>query len=415
MQDLQGPKIRVGTLEGGTPIRLVAGEEFVITVEPGVVGRAGRIGTTYAGLAEDVRAGDRILLDDGLLELRVLAADPPAIRTVVVHGGLLGEHKGINLPGVPISAPALTDKDRADLEFGLALGVDYVALSFVRAPDDVLHARSVMQRVWPSERRRPLRRPTVPIVVKLEKPEAFAHLDAIIRAADAVMVARGDLAVEMSTEAVPPLQKLIIQKANAAGKPVITATQMLQSMIDNPTPTRAEASDVANAVLDGSDAVMLSGETAVGRYPIEAVQAMARIVGAAEAIEPDPRRSPPLYRTRVHALVRAAATLAEEVDARALIVFTRSGQTAERIAQCRPAVPIYAVTPHEAVRRRLALYWGVEPVRLALDADTDSLVAHAAAALTEQGRVRSGDLVVLVGATRRLGSNQADFIKLHVV
>src|SRR4051812_19432782 len=273
MQDLQGPKIRVGALVNGGPLWLADGQEIAITTEPGMVGHDGLISTTYDHLPYDVRPGDRILLDDGLLELRVLGSDPPLVRAQVVHGGPLGEHKGINLPGVAVSAPALTEKDAADLAFGLALGVDYVALSFVRRPEDVMRARELMH----SHHHAP-----VPIIVKLEKPEAIRELDAIVRAADGVMVARGDLAVEMSAEEVPPLQKRIIHKANAAGKPVITATQMLQSMTTNPRPTRAEASDVANAVLDGSDAVMLSGETAVGQYPVETVQAMARICVAAE-------------------------------------------------------------------------------------------------------------------------------------
>src|SRR5579884_3729768 len=279
MQDLQGPKIRVGALEGGRPISLADGAELTITAEPGVVGRPGLVSTTYAHLPEDVRPGDRVLLDDGLLELRVVATEPPLVQTVVVHGGLLGEHKGINLPGVPISAPALTDKDRADLAFGLGLGVDYVALSFVRRASEVVAARALLRD----------HSADVPLVVKLEKPEAIAQLDAIIRAADVVMVARGDLAVELSPEQVPPLQKQIIRKANAA--------------------------------FDGSDAVMLSGETAVGAYPVAAVAEMDRIARAAEAVVA-PR--PPLggSRGRTHALVGAACALAAEVAARAVVVYT---------------------------------------------------------------------------------------------
>jgi pyruvate kinase len=405
LQDLQGPKIRVGALADGGPIPLVAGQELTITSEPGVLGGDGLVSTTYPHLAADVRAGDRILLDDGLLELRVLASAPPRVRTVVVRGGPLGEHKGINLPGVDVSAPALTEKDRADLAFGLQLGVDYVALSFVRRPEDIVEARSAIAAEGAD----------VPIVAKLEKPEAVAELDAIIRVADGVMVARGDLAVEMSPEEVPPLQKRIIHKANAAGKPVITATQMLDSMTHNPRPTRAEASDVANAVLDGSDAVMLSGETAVGEYPAETVAAMARIATAAEALEPNPKSFAPTHSSRAHAVVRAATMLADEVRARALVVFTRSGRTAQLVSQCRPTMPVYALTPDERVQRRLALYWGIEPLHSALEGDTDHILAQATQTLAGQGLCARGDLTVIVGAARRLGSGRADFVKLHTI
>jgi pyruvate kinase len=406
MQDLQGPKIRVGDLEGGGPLQLVEGQELTVTAQAGVVGRAGLISTTYEHLPYDVRAGDRILLDDGLLELAVVASDPPNVRTVVVHGGPLGEHKGINLPGVAVSAPAVTEKDAADLAFGLALGVDYVALSFVRRAEDVARTRELMRAHRPHP---------VPIIVKLEKPEAVADLDAIVHAADAVMVARGDLAVEMSAEEVPPLQKHIIHRANAAGKPVITATQMLQSMTDNPRPTRAEASDVANAVLDGSDAVMLSGETAVGEYPVETVQAMARICVAAEAIQHNPKPFEARFGTRAHALVHAACQLAENVEAKAIVVFTRSGQTAHRVAQYRPSAQIYAFTADESVRRQLALYWGVEPLYTSLDGDTDTVLARVSDEIAAAGLLARGDLTVIVGAARRLESGRADLIKLHSI
>src|SRR5579884_965152 len=404
MQDLQGPKIRVGALEGGRPISLADGAELTITAEPGVVGRPGLVSTTYAHLPEDVRPGDRVLLDDGLLELRVVATEPPLVQTVVVHGGLLGEHKGINLPGVPISAPALTDKDRADLAFGLGLGVDYVALSFVRRASEVVAARALLRD----------HSADVPLVVKLEKPEAIAQLDAIIRAADVVMVARGDLAVELSPEQVPPLQKQIIRKANAAGKPVITATQMLQSMIDQPRPTRAEASDVANAVFDGSDAVMLSGETAVGAYPVAAVAEMDRIARAAEAVVA-PR--PPLggSRGRTHALVGAACALAAEVAARAVVVYTRSGHTARLVSEFRPPMPIYAFTATEATYRRLALYWGVQPIDAALVGDPANMIEQMGDALVGRQLLARGDLIVLVGAARHQTSGRADFIRLHTV
>ncbi len=404
MQDLQGPKIRVGALEHGQPITLVDGAELTITAEPGVAGRPELVSTTYTDLPRDVRPGDRILLDDGLLELRVVSAEPPLVRTVVVHGGQLGEHKGINLPGVPVSAPALTDKDREDLAFGLRLGVDYVALSFVRRAEEVTEARELIRKLDAD----------VPLVAKLEKPEAIEHLDGIIGAADAVMVARGDLAVELSPEEVPPLQKLIIRKANAAGKPVITATQMLQSMIDQPRPTRAEASDVANAVFDGSDAVMLSGETAVGKHPVQAVEEMARIALAAEAVEvARPVRAP--SRSRTQALVRAACMLAAEVAARAMVVYTRSGHTARLVSEARPPMPIYAFTATVEVRRRLALYWGVEPLGAILVGDPTSMLGQMGDELVGRGLLARGDLIVLVGAAHHLESSRADFIKLHEV
>src|SRR5579884_289884 len=414
MQDLQGPKIRVGALAGDQPLQLTAGQEVLLTAEPGAVGHDGLVPITYEHLPDDVRPGDRILLDDGLLELRVLASEPPRVRALVVHGGLLGPHKGVNLPGVPLSTPALTAKDRADLALGLALGVDYVALSFVRGPEDIALARKAT-------------RGRVPLIAKLEKPEALAHLEAILRAVDGVMVARGDLAVELSPEEVPPLQKRIIRQANAAGKPVITATQMLQSMITIPRPTRAEASDVANAVLDGSDALMLSGETAVGQYPVETVQTMVRIIVAAEAVRDEgtlPRlpgppaafrqgAAPGSATSRVHALAHAACLLAAEVRARAVVVFTRTGHTAQVVAQYRPPVPIYAFTAEEAVQRRLALYWGVTPLRTSLDGDTDRVIARVCAELATRGLAARGDWVIIVGAARRLRSRRADLVKLQ--
>ncbi|MBX5491180.1 MAG: pyruvate kinase [Chloroflexi bacterium] len=413
LQDLQGPKIRVGDLAGGAPLVLREGETVTLTTRAGVVGHDDLIPTTYEALTHDVRSGDRILLDDGLLELRVQEVRPPEVRAVVVVGGLLGPHKGINLPGVPISAPTLTAKDRDDLRFGLHLGVDYVALSFVRRAEDVLEARRFIAHLHASEPG--VSRQPVALIAKLEKPEAIEQLDAIIRAADGVMVARGDLAVELSVEQVPPLQKRIIRQANAHGKPVITATQMLQSMVDHPRPTRAEASDVANAVLDGSDAVMLSAETAVGRYPVEAVRAMARIAVAAEAL---PRSAPPiapLHPSRSYAVVRAACALGVEAGARALVVVTRSGHTARLAAQCRPGLPILAFTGDEIVRRRLTLLWGVEATSMELAGDTDAVIERVTEELKRRGLMARGDLAVLVGAARHLPSGRADLIKLHTI
>ncbi|HLI27314.1 MAG TPA: pyruvate kinase [Chloroflexota bacterium] len=413
LQDLQGPKIRVGPLAHGGPLVLREGTTVTLTTRPGVVGHDAVIPVTYEALARDVRRGDRILLDDGLLELRVESVQAPDVTTTVVVGGELWPHKGVNLPGVPLSTPALTPKDREDLRRGLQLGVDYVALSFVRRADDVLLARQYLADL--QAREPAVARRAVPLIAKLEKPEAIEHLDAILGVADGVMVARGDLAVELSAEEVPPLQKRIIHQANVHGKPVITATQMLQSMVEHPRPTRAEASDVANAVLDGSDAVMLSAETAVGRYPVEAVRAMARIAAAAEALPPPPRPGPPAQTARSHAVVRAACALASAVGARALVVFTRSGYTAQLASQCRPALPIFAFTGDAAVRRRLALWWGVVALPSELVGHTDAVIERVSGELVRRGLAGRGDLVVLVGAARHLPSSRADLIKLHTL
>jgi pyruvate kinase len=344
IQDLQGPKIRTGALQNGAPVQLRAGERFDITTRE-VSGTAARVSTTYAALPHDVRRGDRILLSDGLIELRVLDSADDVVRTEVVFGGELREHQGINLPGVQVSAPALTPKDAADLDFGLQQGVDYVAVSFVRRAGDI---EQVKQRIAASGK------PT-PIIAKIEKPEALDDLPAILEAADSIMVARGDLGVEMPAEQVPVVQKQLIEAANAVGVPVITATQMLDSMIRNPRPTRAEASDVANAIIDGTDAVMLSGETATGLYPVEAVQTMVRIAEVAEASgrHGDIHAVPPKSTTRPgsvgSAISAAACAIVQTVPVRAIIAFTISGNTARLVARLRPTVPILALTPSEAV------------------------------------------------------------------
>jgi pyruvate kinase len=403
LQDLQGPKIRVGRLEGGGPVLLVEGAPLTITTRP-VIGTAALVATTYGHLPRDVRPGDRILLDDGLLELRVRATSDEEVETEVVHGGPLGEHKGINLPGVAVSAPALTEKDHDDLRFGLEHGVDYVALSFVRRAADVTAARQAIRRLDGS----------VPLIAKLEKPEALRELDAILRVVDGVMVARGDLGVELPPEQVPLAQKLIIKKALTRGVPVITATQMLESMITNPRPTRAEASDVANAVLDGTDAVMLSGETAVGRFPVEAVQMMARITREVER-EAAERHGVIRHgrQTHAHAIAHAAVELSEM--ARAIVVFTRSGRTAQLVAAARPSVPIFAFTSEPAVARRLALWWGVLPLVTAIGNNTDAMIEHVERELRGRGLVDPGETVVIVGAAPVLTPGRTNFIKLQTI
>jgi len=408
MQDLQGPKIRVGSLAGGGPVRLEEGRELVITTHE-VIGTADRISCTYPHLAHDVQPGDRVLLDDGRIRLSVLSCtDGSEVRTRVEEGGPLGEHKGINLPGVAVSSPAITDKDRADMGFGLQeLGVDFVALSFIRSADEVRAAQELMKSFGR----------TVPLVVKLEKGEAIDNLDAIIHIADGVMVARGDLGVELAPERVPMLQKRIIQRANQRGIPVITATQMLESMITEETPTRAEASDVANAVWDGSDAVMLSAETATGRHPLVVVGMMDRIVRAAESAEP-----PHLGRGRddrprgyAAAVTHAARVLAEDLEATAMIGVTRSGLTAELLSRGRARVPIVAFTPDLEVCRRLALWWGVTPVHQHLADELEANIQRMEDHLVRCQGAAPGDTVVITGSHPFEVGVHTNFVKYHVL
>lgn len=425
LQDLQGPKIRTGALEGGAPVFLTDGHRFVLTTRP-VVGTNRVVSTTYADLPNDVRRGDRILLSDGAIELRVTGVVKQDVICEVVHGGSLAEHQGINLPGVAVSAPALTEKDRADLVFGVEQGVDYIALSFVRRPEDVTEAKELVIETLrirakpcsPSPRKlHPsayAAEKTIPVIAKLEKPEAIDALDAILGVADGVMVARGDLGVELPLERVPRIQKDVIARANARGLPVITATQMLESMIEHPRPTRAEASDVANAILDGTDAVMLSAETAIGRYPVEAVQVMARI--ACES-EPQCKRGPFEHdaapRTHAHAVASAANILAREAGAHLIAAFTRTGTSAQLISKERPVMPVVAYTPFEQVYRRLALWWGVLPRRSELLGTTEQLIAWVDEQLQEEGLVQKGDEVVIMGGMPVAGRARTNFVKLQ--
>ncbi len=425
LQDLQGPKIRTGALLDGHPVTLRSGQEFTITTTP-LTGTAERVSTTYEALPHDVQPGNRILLSDGSIELRVLRIDGADVVCEVVNGGTLAEHQGINLPGVDVSAPALTEKDRADLIFGVQQRVDYIALSFVRHPEDVRDAKRLIasavaalpsatapqaQGLHPTAY---AAETTIPVIAKLEKPEALQHLDAILEVADGVMVARGDLGVELPLEHVPIVQKRIIARANALGLPVITATQMLESMIHNPRPTRAEASDVANAILDGTDAVMLSGETAVGAYPVEAVQVMARIAQQTEGHWPSAPTTPaPGHVTLSHAISLAAHTLAEKARAPLIVVFTRTGASAHLISKERPSAAIIAFTPFETVYRRLALWWGVTPLRSELRGSTEDLIAWVDKQLREEGIARTGDDIVIMGGMPIAGRARTNFVKLH--
>jgi len=412
LQDLQGPKIRTGPLKAGKAgVRVESGSEIVITTEGEIPGDEKMISTTYPHLAEDVRPGDRLLVDDGLLEFRVLSTDGVRARAEVVEGGLLGEHKGINLPGVTLRADPLSEKDKADLAFGISHGVDYVALSFVRSAADVGLCRTEMDRAGR----------VVPVIAKIEKPEALDHIDEIIAAADGVMVARGDLGVEILPERVPIIQKEICRKANAVGKPVIIATQMLNSMIEHPRPTRAEASDVANAIWDGADAVMLSGETASGKYPLLAVQMMDRIVREAEtallprevgvaAIAPRAVGAP------VNQVIAGAACEAAAVSAAvAICCFTLRGETARQLAQFRPNVPIVAFSPDQSIRRRLALYWGVVPKVMEPVKNADLMTEMVSDRLLADGVAAPGDRVVVVHGSPLGIPGQTNSIRLHEI
>jgi pyruvate kinase len=427
LQDLQGPKIRTGVLAGGGPVTLRSGQDFTITTEP-VAGDSQRVSTTYTPLPSDVKASDRILLSDGAIELRVREVAGAEVRCSVVQGGELAEHQGINLPGVALSAPALTEKDREDLVFGVGQRVDYIALSFVRRPEDVREAKHLLAAALAQAPRPPEPRlaglhpsayaaeETIPLIAKLEKPEAIERLEEILEVADGVMVARGDLGVELPLEQVPLIQKRVIARANALGLPVITATQMLESMIHSPRPTRAEASDVANAILDGTDAVMLSGETAVGAYPVEAVRVMVRIAEETDAHGRAARAGAAAgHAGLAHAVSAAAQTLAERARARLIVVFTRTGASARLISQERPDAAIAAFTPFETVYRRLALWWGVEPRRSELQGDTEELIAWVDAHLQTEGLAARGEDVVIVGGMPLAGRARTNFVKLHRV
>lgn len=414
LQDLQGPKIRTGALQGGQPVKLVDGAKIVITSRD-VPGTAALVSTTYKDLPRDVKVGDRILIDDGLMELRVLGSSETDVTCEVVHGGMLKEHKGINLPGVAVSAPSLTEKDRDDLKFGLTHGVDYVALSFVRSPQDVRDAKHFIRDHLgeQSSRKTPI---VVPLIAKLEKPEAIAHLDDILEVADGVMVARGDLGVEMPPEKVPLIQKRIIAKCNSFGLPVITATQMLESMITNPRPTRAEVNDVSNAILDGTDAVMLSAETATGAYPIEAVDMMVRIALETEAgnrTAHDNTQHKNL--TKSQAVSHAARALSETASVQAIVVFTRSGNSAHLISKDRPRTPILAFTPSEKVYHQLALWWGVWPSRIALQGTTEELITTVDQRLQDDNLIARDQYVVIMGGLPVASRARTNFVKLHRV
>lgn len=387
LQDLQGPKLRVGSIEDGQ-VTLKAGQRFTLTAED-VLGDRERVTAPYEDLSKDVRPGDRILLDDGKIALRVVDSTETDVETEVLNGGVLSERKGVSLPGVDISLPSLMPKDQEDLTFGIAQRVDYVALSFVRQAQDILELRDLMGAMGAK----------IPIIAKIEKPEALANFDDILNVSNGVMVARGDLGVEMPAEEVPVYQKSIIQKTNRAAKPVITATQMLDSMIRNPRPTRAEASDVANAIFDGTDAVMLSGETAIGSYPVETVRTMAAIAETTERNLPYEdwlRRFVQTHTESVtDAISQAVSEIAHELEATAIVASTSSGTTARAVARFRPRVPIIGATHNVQTQRWLALIWGVHPILTQRSTTSDEMMSLAINGAKESNLVKDGDLLVM--------------------
>jgi pyruvate kinase len=384
LQDLCGPKIRIGKLPD-PGIRLSAGQTVILTNQP-ADGHLNRLPISYAALPAEVKLDDRILLSDGLMELTVKSKTESDIFCEVITGGMLTSHKGINLPTGTLKAPSLTEKDLEDLAFGLAHGVDFVALSFVRTADDIAHIKSIIEKQGKG----------TPVIAKIEKHEAVENIDAILAIADGIMVARGDLGVEIPLEHVPHVQKLLVRKANLAGKPVIVATQMLRSMVDSPRPTRAEATDVANGVLDGADAVMLSEETASGNYPVEAVRYMARIAESAEERYPHDKYLQRMHKKSVsESVAHASCDLAQNLNAAAIVATTRSGSTAIHISRYRPRTKIIALSPEQAAVRRLCLYWGCIPCHLAMADDTDAMVESAAVSALQTGLVQKGERVVI--------------------
>ncbi|MEU8822864.1 pyruvate kinase [Streptomyces sp. NPDC048636] len=405
LADLQGPKIRLETFADG-PVELVRGDEFIITTED-VPGDRTICGTTYKGLPGDVSKGDQILINDGNVELRVTAVEGPRVRTIVIEGGVISDHKGINLPGAAVNVPALSEKDIEDLKFALGMGCDMVALSFVRDAGDVRDVHRVMDEAG--------RR--VPVIAKVEKPQAVANMAEVVAAFDGVMVARGDLAVEYPLEKVPMVQKRLIELGRRNAKPVIVATQMMESMITNSRPTRAEASDVANAILDGADAVMLSAESSVGSYPIETVKTMSRIVQAAEeellsrGLQPlVPGKKP---RTQGGSVARAACEIADFLGAKSLVAFTQSGDTARRLSRYRAQQPILAFTTDAATRNQLTLSWGVESFVVPYVENTDAMVDLVDAELLKLGRYSEGDTMIITAGSPPGVPGTTNMVRVH--
>jgi len=404
LADLQGPTIRLGKFAEG-PVRLAFGDVFTITTEA-VPGDREQVSTTYLGLANDVRPGDTILIDDGRVVLEVTAVDGPRVITRVVVGGMVSDNKGINLPGVNVSAPTLTDKDENDLRWALRTGFDMIALSFVRRPSDADVVRNIMEQ----------EAVRVPLLAKIEKPQAVERLPEIVEAFDGIMVARGDLGVELPLEEVPNVQRKAIELCREKARPVIVATQMLDSMMHNPRPTRAEASDVAYAVMDGADAIMLSGETSVGEYPVEAVATMDRIAVAAERATLQATHTlDRMPETTGGAIARAAAEVGAIVGARALVAFTMSGETARRLARYRSPIPLLAFTSSPHVRGQLSLTWGVETFQVPFVHHTDDMVRQVESSLLSLGRCEKGDKVVIVAGSPPGTHGSTNALRVHTI
>jgi len=404
LQDLSGPKIRTGLLEGGRAIPLQKGEPLTIAIGDGV-GAPGRVFTTYAELAAKVTKGDHLLLDDGKVELEVMSSTPDAIQTRVLDGGELGQHKGINAPHVPLRSD-MTEKDQRDLKFGLALGVDWVALSFVQSADDITRVRAIMIEEG---------RPKVPIIAKLERPEAIERLDEILDVSDAVMVARGDLGLEIPLERVPRVQKEILRKARARGVPVIVATQVLESMRTEPRPTRAEASDAAGAVDGGADAIMLSGETATGIYPVRSVEVLDAIIRDAESMWTAPADSvaPPMGIDYVKALSEAAVSLSRRSNAHAIVAITREGKTAKLLSAIRPQALIVAATDKPEVARLLALWHGVVPIVCDLDGEMEQVITRVVESAVKRSGAPDNAIMVVVNTTTDLDRGSSNFVRIR--
>ncbi|MER5350718.1 pyruvate kinase [Kitasatospora sp. NPDC002551] len=405
LADLQGPKIRLATFANG-PVTVDNGDEFTITTED-VPGDQHICGTTYKGLPGDVKPGDPVLINDGVIALEVVSVDGPRVRTVVVEGGVLSNNKGINLPGAAVNVPALSEKDKEDLRFALRLGVDMVALSFVRNAADIKDVHAVMDEVG-------IR---VPVIAKIEKPQAVEAMEEIVLAFDAIMVARGDLAVEYPLERVPLVQKQLITLARRNAKPVIVATQMMESMIHASRPTRAEVSDVANAILDGTDAVMLSAESSVGKYPVETVRTMSRICEKAEeelvsqGLQPlNPGRKP---RTQGGSIARAACELGDFLNGKALVAFTKSGDTARRLSRYRSPIPVIAFTPDHATRNQLSLSWGVEAHVTEQVETTDEMVAQVDRELLRISELGEGDTVIVTAGSPPGIPGNTNMVQVH--
>jgi pyruvate kinase len=404
--DLQGPKLRVGKIEGDS-VMVQAGQEIILTLRE-VLGNAREVTLPHPELVQAVQPGQRLLLDDGQLEFVVVEANPPDVRCTVITGGSLGSHKGVSAPGAQLNLSALSDKDRVDARFADGQQLDYLALSFVRTGADVCELRSLLDDLGSS----------IPIITKIEKAEAIDNFEDILQCSDAIMIARGDLGVETPAESVPLVQKRLIRRCNLRGLPVITATQMLNSMITSPRPTRAEASDVANAILDGTDAVMLSGETAAGQYPIQAVQTMARIAAMTEPHFPYDTwlADTGLEENTIDAAIgRATVDIAEELGAKAIATLTHSGRTARLIAQYRPSIPVFAAATSERVQRQLALVWGVVPMLTEHHPTTDDRIRAAAALSVKSGLAHSGDLIVIAAGIGTPKNRRTNLLTVHTV